>query len=74
VLATTRETESFARLSPTAAAVWRHLEEARTAADLVDRLSREYEEEAERIGPQVERLLRDLVDLGLIEVVADGDD
>jgi hypothetical protein len=74
VLATTREAEEIAQLSPTAAAVWRLLEEPRSVADVVSRLAAEYGEDPERIAPQVSRLLRDLIGRGLVEAVADTDD
>lgn len=54
------------RLSETAAAVWRVLDEPRTIGEIVEEMAGRYETAASRISDEVARVVHELMELGVL--------
>ena len=71
VVATATDREGFEVLSPSAGAAWRKLDRPRVPEDLVASLAEEYGLDPAAIRSDVQELLGDLVDRGLVELDAE---
>ena len=60
------DTKRYYRLNATAAAIWRGLEQGRTRAQLLEELCRRFDVHAEQAAPELDRVILDLVDKGLL--------
>ncbi|HKG93484.1 MAG TPA: PqqD family protein [Gemmatimonadaceae bacterium] len=60
------DTKRYYRLNSTAAAIWRGLEQGKTRAQLLEELCRRFDVTAEQAAPELDRVVLDLVDKGLL--------
>ena len=74
VVLAAQDSEGFEELSPTAAAVWRLLENPRALPDLVEALAIGYDVRPEEIAVDVGTLIRDLEAEDALETIVDADD
>ena len=64
------DTKRYYRLNTTAAAIWRGLEQGRTRAQLLEDLCERFDVTAEQAAPELDRIVLDLVDKGLLTPTA----
>ena len=64
------DTKRYYRLNATASAIWRGLEQSSTRAHLRDELCRRFDVTPEQAAPELDRVILDLVDKGLLRPAA----
>jgi hypothetical protein len=64
------DTKRYYRLNATAAAIWRGLEQGRTRAQLLEELCHRFDVTEAQASPELDRVILDLVDKGLLKTAA----